>query len=140
MSLGRSKRRAIAAGYFTRAEPGMQEITRLLQLAASSVALLTVPELDPPDESNSATKAATQPSSTQSTPPPGSPEIIIGQRIRLPQGDERAERFVAEVTEYYQKLDVRTLHIERAYKAHAMSHSSSNTLCACSWRVSAKPE
>jgi hypothetical protein len=51
-----------------------KDISRLLELAASSISLLTLPETDGPDDG-------------------------------LPQGDERSERFVLEVTEYFQRLD-----------------------------------
>lgn len=63
-----------------------QDTSRLLELAASSISLLTLPETDRPDEG-------------------------------LPQGDERSERFVLEVTEYFQRLDVsaRDVHHLRSY-------------------------
>ncbi|KAF8910049.1 hypothetical protein CPB84DRAFT_1673038 [Gymnopilus junonius] len=51
-----------------------QNITRLLQLAASSISLLTLPQTDSPD-------------------------------INLPQGEERSEQFVLEVSEYFERLD-----------------------------------
>jgi hypothetical protein len=54
----------------------IQDITRLLELAASSVSLLTLPQMDGPDDN-------------------------------LPQGEERSEQFVLEVSEYFERLDVR---------------------------------
>ncbi|KAH7907030.1 hypothetical protein BJ138DRAFT_1137717 [Hygrophoropsis aurantiaca] len=51
-----------------------KDITRLLSLAASSVALLTLPQTDGPDDG-------------------------------LPQGEERSEQFVLEVSEYFERLD-----------------------------------
>ncbi|KXN88907.1 hypothetical protein AN958_06777 [Leucoagaricus sp. SymC.cos] len=51
-----------------------KDITRLLSLAASSIALLTLPQTDSPDD-------------------------------KLPQGDERSEQFVLEVSEYFERLD-----------------------------------
>ncbi|KLO15062.1 hypothetical protein SCHPADRAFT_914616 [Schizopora paradoxa] len=51
-----------------------KDIARLLSLASSSVALLTLPQTDPPDST-------------------------------LPQGEERSEQFVLEVSEYFELLD-----------------------------------
>jgi len=51
-----------------------KNITRLLQLAASSISLLTLPQTDAPDDN-------------------------------LPQGEERSEQFVLEVSEYFERLD-----------------------------------
>ncbi|KAF8224674.1 hypothetical protein L208DRAFT_1310058 [Tricholoma matsutake] len=51
-----------------------KDITRLLQLAASSISLLTLPQTDGPDDN-------------------------------LPQGEERSEQFVLEVSEYFERLD-----------------------------------
>ena len=53
----------------------LQDISKLLALAASSVALLTLPQTDGPDDN-------------------------------LPQGGERSEQFVLEVSEYFERLDV----------------------------------
>jgi hypothetical protein len=52
-----------------------QDITRLLELAASSISLLTLPQTD-------------------------------GTEDDLPQGEERSEQFVLEVSEYFERLDV----------------------------------
>ncbi|OJA15958.1 putative protein 43 [Rhizopogon vesiculosus] len=52
-----------------------KDITRLLSLAASSISLLTLPQTDGPDDDN------------------------------LPQGEERSEQFVLEVSEYFERLD-----------------------------------
>lgn len=51
-----------------------QNIRRLLELAASSVSLLTLPQTDGPGDN-------------------------------LPQGEERSEQFVLEVSEYFERLD-----------------------------------
>jgi hypothetical protein len=51
-----------------------KDITRLLELAASSISLLTLPQMDGPDDN-------------------------------LPQGEERSEQFVLEVSEYFERLD-----------------------------------
>ncbi|KAL0951715.1 hypothetical protein HGRIS_008391 [Hohenbuehelia grisea] len=51
-----------------------KDITKLLQLAASSISLLTLPQTDGPNDN-------------------------------LPQGDERSEQFVLEVSEYFERLD-----------------------------------
>ena len=56
-----------------------KDIARLLSLAASSISLLTLPQTDPKDEGAE----------------------------RLPQGEERSEQFVLEVSEYFERLDVR---------------------------------
>lgn len=53
----------------------LQDITRLLSLAASSISLLTLPQTDGPNDN-------------------------------LPQGEERSEQFVLEVSEYFERLDV----------------------------------
>lgn len=53
----------------------LQDIARLLHLAASSVSLLTLPQTD-------------------------------SETDNLPQGDERSEQFVLEVSEYFERLDV----------------------------------
>lgn len=53
----------------------MQDISRLLSLAASSISLLTLPQTD-------------------------------GAETHLPQGAERSEQFVLEVSEYFERLDV----------------------------------
>lgn len=58
----------------------MQDIARLLQLASSSIALLTLPQTDTIEEG-------------------------------LPQGEERSEKFVLEVSEYFSLLDVSLDHI-----------------------------
>ena len=54
-----------------------KDIARLLSLAASSISLLTLPQTDTKDDSE-----------------------------RLPQGEERSEKFVLEVSEYFERLDV----------------------------------
>lgn len=54
----------------------LQDISRLLSLAASSISLLTLPQTDGPEDG-------------------------------LPQGGERSEQFVLEVSEYFDRLDVR---------------------------------
>lgn len=54
----------------------LQDIARLLSLAASTVSLLTLPQTDQPDS-------------------------------KLPQGAERSEQFVLEISEYFERLDVR---------------------------------
>jgi len=51
-----------------------KDITRLLDLAASSISLLTLPQTDSPNDN-------------------------------LPQGEERSEQFVLEVSEYFERLD-----------------------------------
>ncbi|EKM61473.1 uncharacterized protein PHACADRAFT_204644 [Phanerochaete carnosa HHB-10118-sp] len=51
-----------------------KDISRLLQLAASSISLLTLPQTDGPEDG-------------------------------LPQGGERSEQFVLEVSEYFDRLD-----------------------------------
>ncbi|GJE86282.1 mediator of RNA polymerase II transcription subunit 11 [Phanerochaete sordida] len=51
-----------------------KDISRLLQLAASSISLLTLPQTDGPEDG-------------------------------LPQGGERSEQFVLEVSEYFERLD-----------------------------------
>ncbi|KAF4611395.1 hypothetical protein D9613_004174 [Agrocybe pediades] len=51
-----------------------KDITRLLELAASSISLLTLPQTDSPEDN-------------------------------LPQGEERSEQFVLEVSEYFERLD-----------------------------------
>jgi len=56
----------------------IQDITRLLSLAASSISLLTLPQTDDPHDG-------------------------------LPQGEERSEQFVLEVSEYFKRLDVSTV-------------------------------
>lgn len=56
-------------------ETHFQDISRLLSLAASSIALLTLPQTDGPNDN-------------------------------LPQGEERSEQFVLEVSEYFERLDV----------------------------------
>lgn len=53
----------------------LQDIARLLQLASSSISLLTLPQTD-------------------------------GETDNLPQGEERSEQFVLEVSEYFERLDV----------------------------------
>ncbi|KAH7107117.1 hypothetical protein BKA62DRAFT_765667 [Auriculariales sp. MPI-PUGE-AT-0066] len=92
-----------------------KEITKLLQLAGSAVALLSVPELDPQDES-----AAVQPvevSSEASTPQERTPQPQVrGGRARLPVGDERAEQFALDVAQYFESLDV-IQHSLRLYTA-----------------------
>ncbi|OBZ68466.1 hypothetical protein A0H81_11608 [Grifola frondosa] len=60
------------------AQSRLQDISRLLSLAASSISLLTLPQTDGPDDN-------------------------------LPQGEERSEQFVLEVSEYFERLDVRVL-------------------------------
>lgn len=55
--------------------PILQDISKLLSLAASSIALLTLPQTDEPGDG-------------------------------LPQGGERSEQFVLEVSEYFERLDV----------------------------------
>lgn len=80
-----------------------REINHLLQLASSCIALLTIPELDPPEEGTDKKRGET-PSSEASTPrepPPAS----TAARQRLPIGEERAEQFVLEATQYYETLD-----------------------------------
>ncbi|KAH9949341.1 hypothetical protein B0H21DRAFT_777321 [Amylocystis lapponica] len=63
-----------------------KDISRLLALAASSIALLTLPQLDAPADA-------------------------------LPQGGERSEQFVLEVSEYFERLDA--IHIAmRSSLAH----------------------
>ena len=66
-----------------------QDITRLLELAASSISLLTLPQTD-------------------------------GTEDGLPQGEERSEQFVLEVSEYFERLDV-CFHIQY-YEARVVSH------------------
>ena len=80
-----------------------QEINQLLQLASSCVALLTIPELDPPED-GAGQKLGASPSSEASTPREPEP---TSSRPRLPVGEERAEQFVLEATQYYETLDVR---------------------------------
>jgi hypothetical protein len=58
----------------------LEDITRLLSLAATSISLLTLPQTDEPNDN-------------------------------LPQGDERSEQFVLEVSEYFERLDVRITHV-----------------------------
>jgi hypothetical protein len=60
------------------ADSRLQDITRLLSLAASSISLLTLPQTDTPEDN-------------------------------LPQGEERSEQFVLEVSEYFERLDVSLL-------------------------------
>ncbi|KAG8721172.1 hypothetical protein FRC08_015285 [Ceratobasidium sp. 394] len=55
-----------------------KDIARLLHIAATSLSLLTVPQADPPDNTN-------------------------GEQ--LPDGEERAEMFVQEATKYYETLN-----------------------------------
>ncbi|KAF7793477.1 hypothetical protein EIP86_004589 [Pleurotus ostreatoroseus] len=63
-----------------------KDISRLLSLAASSIALLTLPQTDGPDDG-------------------------------LPQGGERSEQFVLEVSDYFERLD--NIHIAiRSSLAH----------------------
>ncbi|KDQ12763.1 hypothetical protein BOTBODRAFT_56562 [Botryobasidium botryosum FD-172 SS1] len=62
-----------------------KDIARLLQLAASSLSLMTLPRPDSEDENG-----------------------------RLPQGEERSEMFVQEATEYFNKLDAIQLGIRKA--------------------------
>ncbi|KAK7058607.1 hypothetical protein VNI00_002243 [Paramarasmius palmivorus] len=63
-----------------------KDIGRLLYLAASSIALLTLPQTDGPNDN-------------------------------LPQGEERSEQFVLEVSEYFERLDAIQLAI-RSSLAH----------------------
>lgn len=74
----------------------MQDISRLLSLAASSISLLTLPQTDAPED-------------------------------ELPQGGERSEQFVLEVSEYFERLDVRLCLLLLA----SMSHSSSTEHSHC---------
>ena len=57
-------------------QAGLQDITRLLSLAASSMALLSLPQTDGPEDEE------------------------------LPKGAERSEKFVDVANEYFERLDV----------------------------------
>lgn len=69
----------------------LQDITRLLSLAASSIALLSLPQTDGPEDAD------------------------------LPKGAERSEKFVDVANEYFERLDVRispsspSFHLPRAH-------------------------
>ena len=64
----------------TRTTLCIQDITRLLSLAASSIALLSLPQTDGPEDED------------------------------LPKGAERSEKFVDVANEYFERLDVRCMH------------------------------
>lgn len=83
-------------------EAVVQDINKLLQLASSCVSLLTIPELDPPEEGKEPANRGS-PSSVASTP---REPTATSSRPRLPVGEERAEQFVLEATQYYETLDV----------------------------------
>jgi len=78
-----------------------KDIARLLQLAGSSLSLLTLPRPDGEDENG-----------------------------RLPQGEERSEMFVQEVTEYFSKLDAIQLGIRKALSNLRLSRVSPSSINA----------
>ncbi|KZV84307.1 hypothetical protein EXIGLDRAFT_776687 [Exidia glandulosa HHB12029] len=90
-----------------------EDITKLLQSASTCVALLTIPELDPPEQ-EAELKPSGSPSSEASTP---RDSAGLPSRPRLPVGEERSEQFVMEATQYYETLD--TIHLNlRTAMAH----------------------
>lgn len=87
-----------------------KDINKLLQLSASCVSLLTIPELDPRDESQEVKNGAS-PSSEASTP---REQAAATARPQLPVGEERAEQFVQEATQYYETLDAIQMNLRSA--------------------------